>query len=638
MISPSLTFVAANQTILQAGGKIVFSDCDPETLSTDVNDVLNKITRKTKAILVLHYGGHPMDLKPLTKVCREKQITLIEDCAHAAGSYYYGRHVGGFGDLGCFSFAAIKNITTGDGGMVVTNDKAKADRIRHLAWSGISSSTWKRYSGRQPHKWEYAVTDLGFKYQMNDISASIGLIQLAKLVKTNARRQKIYQRYNQAFISLSWLSAPPVKSWARSSHHNYFIQVKAKIRDRFIDYLNAKGISANVHYLPNHYYPMFKSFPSQVPTVEKVWPKIVMLPIYPDLSLADQKQSSRQFMILTKLSFTGAFWLGLLKVVIKAFSFLKLIIVARILTPADFGWFGIVMLPYGLVEVMTESGMYQALVQTRKDVRQYFSSAWVAFILRGFLISAVLFVVAPFISRFYQADLTLAIRLVGLTPFLKGLANPAVVLFRKEMNFKQEFMYQSLASIAESVATIILAVKLRTLIALPLGIVCGGLAFTFLSFIFSRVHFSRISFTKIKELFAYGKWVTVGTFVSYLNDQGDDFLVSKVLGAYSLGLYQTAYKISNLTTTQGAGLIYQIIFPIFFHDSNRNHSFEARYSKSSDHYFCFKRGFLPGDLSFCPLAGSNFPGPCVARHDSGFKCFTALCFNPAVSFRWLGFI
>ncbi|MEK7513973.1 MAG: DegT/DnrJ/EryC1/StrS family aminotransferase [Patescibacteria group bacterium] len=289
VISPSLTFVAANQTILQAGGKIVFSDCDPETLSTDVNDVLNKITRKTKAILVLHYGGHPMDLKPLTKVCREKQITLIEDCAHAAGSYYYGRHVGGFGDLGCFSFAAIKNITTGDGGMVVTNDKAKADRIRHLAWSGISSSTWKRYSGRQPHKWEYAVTDLGFKYQMNDISASIGLIQLAKLVKTNARRQKIYQRYNQAFISLSWLSAPPVKSWARSSHHNYFIQVKAKIRDRFIDYLNAKGISANVHYLPNHYYPMFKSFPSQVPTVEKVWPKIVMLPIYPDLSLADQK-------------------------------------------------------------------------------------------------------------------------------------------------------------------------------------------------------------------------------------------------------------------------------------------------------------------------------------------------------------
>ncbi|MEK7513972.1 MAG: oligosaccharide flippase family protein [Patescibacteria group bacterium] len=268
-------------------------------------------------------------------------------------------------------------------------------------------------------------------------------------------------------------------------------------------------------------------------------------------------------MILTKLSFTGAFWLGLLKVVIKAFSFLKLIIVARILTPTDFGWFGIVMLPYGLVEVMTESGMYQALVQTRKDVRQYFSSAWVAFILRGFLISAALFVAAPFISRFYQADLTLAIRLVGLTPFLKGLANPAVVLFRKEMNFKQEFMYQSLASIAESVATIILALKLRTLIALPLGIVCGGLAFTFLSFIFSRVHFSRISLTKIKELFAYGKWVTVGTFVSYLNDQGDDFLVSKALGAYPLGLYQTAYKISNLTTTQGAGLIYQIIFPIF---------------------------------------------------------------------------
>lgn len=292
VISPSLTFVAANQAILQAGGKIVFSDCDPETLSTDINDVISKITVKTKAILILHYGGYPADLKPLIKICREKQIVLIEDCAHAGGSYYYDRHVGGFGNLGCFSFAAIKNITTGDGGMVVTNDKLKADRIRHLAWSGISSSTWVRYSGHGPEahkKWEYAVTDLGFKYQMNDIAAAIGLIQLNKLAKTNARRQKIYQRYNQAFISIPWLKTLLIKSWARSSHHNYFIQVEAKLRDQFIDYLNAKGIAANVHYLPNHYYPMFKSFSARVPVVEKVWRQIVMLPIYPDLSLADQK-------------------------------------------------------------------------------------------------------------------------------------------------------------------------------------------------------------------------------------------------------------------------------------------------------------------------------------------------------------
>jgi len=288
VISPSLTFVAANQAILQAGGKIVFSDCDPNTLSSDPQDILNKITPKTKAILVLHYGGHPTDMKPLITICRKKNITLIEDCAHASGSYYYGRHVGGFGNLGCFSFAAIKNITTGDGGMVVTNDKVKAERVRHLAWSGISGSTWKRYSGRKARKWEYAVTDLGFKYQMNDLAASIGLVQFNKLKRNNLKRKLIFKHYNQAFSKLNWLTTPIVKSWAKSSHHNYFIKVDPRIRNKLIDYLNTNGISANVHYLPNHLYPMFAFFPHQVPVTNRVWQEIVLLPIFPDLSLTDQ--------------------------------------------------------------------------------------------------------------------------------------------------------------------------------------------------------------------------------------------------------------------------------------------------------------------------------------------------------------
>ncbi|MCX6816328.1 MAG: DegT/DnrJ/EryC1/StrS family aminotransferase, partial [Candidatus Beckwithbacteria bacterium] len=288
VISPSLTFVAANQAILQAGGKIVFSDCDPETLSSDPRDILKKITPKTKAILVLHYGGHPTDMKPLLAVCRQKKIILIEDCAHAAGSYYYGQHVGGFGDLGCFSFAAIKNITTADGGMVVTNDRPKADRIRHLAWSGISSTTWKRYSGQKTRKWEYDVTALGFKYQMNDLAASLGLVQFRELKQRNRARKLIFKHYNQAFRKLNWVKIPVVKPWAESSHHNYFIKVDRKIRNKLIDYLNQKGISANVHYLPNHYYKMFNNFPHEVPVTESVWQEIVLLPIFPDLSTTDQ--------------------------------------------------------------------------------------------------------------------------------------------------------------------------------------------------------------------------------------------------------------------------------------------------------------------------------------------------------------
>lgn len=291
VISSSLTFVAANQAILLAGGRIVFADCDPDTLSTDTADVIKKITPKTKAVIVTHYGGHPADLKPLVKILHKKKIALIEDCAHACGSYYYQKHVGGLGTVGCFSFAAIKNLTTGDGGMVVTNDQKLADRIRHLAWSGISSSTWLRYKkGDKNHKWEYDVTDLGFKYQMNDVAAAIGLAQFNKLKQTNAKRRQITDRYNRAFAQIPWIKLLTDRPKTISSCHNYVILVPQKIRDRLIEYLNAKGISANVHYLPNHYYKMFSRFPHDVPVTKKVWRQIVLLPIFPDLSVAEQKK------------------------------------------------------------------------------------------------------------------------------------------------------------------------------------------------------------------------------------------------------------------------------------------------------------------------------------------------------------
>jgi perosamine synthetase len=291
VISSSLTFVAANQAVLHAGGRIVFADCHPKTLSTDTADVIKKISPATKAVIVTHYGGRPADLALLVKVCRQKQIKLIEDCAHAAGSYYRGRHVGGFGTLGCFSFAAIKNLTTGDGGMVVTNHRQLAERIRHLAWSGISSSTWVRYKqGSQGRKWEYDVTDLGFKYQLNDLAASIGLVQFNKLKRTNARRLALTQRYDKAFKQVNWLEPLIIPAGCQSSCHNYVIKVPAPKRDRLIDYLNQQGISANVHYLPNHYYKMFRSFPHEVPVTERVWRQIVLLPLFPDLTRAEQKK------------------------------------------------------------------------------------------------------------------------------------------------------------------------------------------------------------------------------------------------------------------------------------------------------------------------------------------------------------
>lgn len=289
VISPSLTFVASNQAILHAGGKIVFADIDPDTLCVDPQDIIRKITPKTRAIMVMHYGGHPVDFAPLVKICRQKNLTLIEDCAHAAGSYYQNKHVGSFGHLGCFSFAAIKNLTTGDGGMVVTNSQQQAQRIKRLSWSGISSTTWRRYSKKKAYKWEYDVKELGFKYQMNDIAASLGLVQFKKLTQTNKKRAQITKRYNSAFKNIDWLQTPVVKPWAKSSHHNYFIKVPKKLRNKLIDYLNKNDVSANVHYLPNHYYKMFKNFAADIPVTERVWRQIVLLPIFPDLTLKDQQ-------------------------------------------------------------------------------------------------------------------------------------------------------------------------------------------------------------------------------------------------------------------------------------------------------------------------------------------------------------
>jgi len=268
-------------------------------------------------------------------------------------------------------------------------------------------------------------------------------------------------------------------------------------------------------------------------------------------------------MSLTKTSFKGAFWLGSLRIIIKAFSVVKLIIVARILSPFDIGLFGIVMLPYGLLEVATESGLNQALIQTKKNPRKYLSSAWLTFAFRGIFISIVLFFFAPVISRFYKSDITLVIRTVALTPFLKGLINPAVVLFKKHLQFHKEFIFQSLASITESLVTILLVLKFKNIQALSFGVVAGGFSALILSFLITNFSLAKASWQKIKELYHYGRWVTLGTFMSYLNDQGDDFVVSKLLGAQPLGFYQTAYRISNLPTTQGAGLVYQIIFPIF---------------------------------------------------------------------------
>lgn len=289
VISPSLTFVATNHTIILNQGRIVFADIDPQTLCADPSDILKKISKKTKAIMLVHYGGHPVDLDPLIEICQRKKIVLIEDAAHAMGTEYKGKKIGGLSDFTCFSFAAIKNLSCGDGGAITTKSKKIKKELEMLRWSGISRETWRRQKNEK-YFWKYGVKKPSLKYQMNDISAAIGLVQLKKLEKNNAKRRAITETYNQAFQDLKWLETPIVKPWAKSSYHNYVIKVPSKSRNRLIGYLSEKGISTTVHYYPNHYYKIYRQFSAHVPITEKIWQKIVLLPIFPDLTASQQKQ------------------------------------------------------------------------------------------------------------------------------------------------------------------------------------------------------------------------------------------------------------------------------------------------------------------------------------------------------------
>lgn len=282
VITTSLTFVSTNIAILYNNGIPVFADIEPDTLNIDVKDVERKITGNTKAIVVVHYGGYACDMDPILDLARKKNIVVIEDCAHGCGGEYKNRKLGSLGHLGCFSFHAVKNLATGDGGMITTNDNEYDSRLGKLRWLGISKDTWKRSEIENKYSWYYTVEEIGFKCHMNDITASLGIVQLQKLDKLNEKRREIVKNYNGSFESLDWLNCPVEKDYMKSALHNYVVKVDD--RDRFIEYLAANGISSSVHYFPNHLYDIFKPYRTDLPVSEEVWKKIVTLPLYPDLT------------------------------------------------------------------------------------------------------------------------------------------------------------------------------------------------------------------------------------------------------------------------------------------------------------------------------------------------------------------
>lgn len=297
VLASSLTFVSTIHAIVYNSATPVFVDIDSDTLCISIKDIEKKITPRTKAIIPMHYGGHSCDMDEILEISEKHNLIVIEDAAQACGAKYKGRKIGSIADATCFSFHAVKNLSTGEGGMITTNRLEIMDKIKRLRWLGIDKSTWQRTeSGEREIKtgisqyasygWYYEVYDLGYKYHMSDIAAAIGLVQLKKLDKMNTRRGEIIDNYNRTFKDIDWIETPVERDYVRSAHHNYVI--KTPYRDELNLYLKEKGIASGVHYMPIHLHPYYKDrFAAKVPLAEHIWTKLLTLPLYPDLTEGD---------------------------------------------------------------------------------------------------------------------------------------------------------------------------------------------------------------------------------------------------------------------------------------------------------------------------------------------------------------
>lgn len=284
VITPAMTFVSTNHAILYNGGIPVFCDVEPGNLNVTAEEIAKLITPRTKAIIVVHYGGYACDMDPIMELATENKLALIEDCAHACGGKYQDRMLGSIGDFGSFSFQAVKNLATGDGGMLITNNDEWAERVKILRWVGISKDTFDRGAGNS-YDWFYDVTEAGYKYHMNDIVAALGLAQLEKLEWMNDRRRYWSDRYREAFGDIPEIQVPPVKDYMFSACHNFVI--KATRRDELRASLMEQGITTGVHYYPNHLFDMYRPWYRKLPVTEKIWQELVTLPLFPDLAEAD---------------------------------------------------------------------------------------------------------------------------------------------------------------------------------------------------------------------------------------------------------------------------------------------------------------------------------------------------------------
>lgn len=292
VVMPALTFVAGAQCTLEIGATPVFCDVDEETLTADLDCIRAAVTPRTKAIVAMPYGGRPMNVAQLMDFARERGIAVIEDAAHAAGMLDRGEWAGTRSTLAAYSFYATKNLTTAEGGMLLTNDEQVMERVRILSLHGMDRDAWKRYTAKG--SWRYDVREPGFKYNMPDIAAAMGLVQLRRLPEMQAKRDALAQRYAQGLAGIPGIEpqAAPVHEGDRHSWCMYVVRVDPRAagidRDALIDDLKERGVGTSVHYIPTHHFSGYRKYASErLRTTDRMWSNIISLPLYPTMTQAD---------------------------------------------------------------------------------------------------------------------------------------------------------------------------------------------------------------------------------------------------------------------------------------------------------------------------------------------------------------
>jgi dTDP-4-amino-4,6-dideoxygalactose transaminase len=286
VITTTMTFAATAEVVRYFNARPVLVDIDRTTLNIDVGQVADAVTPRTKAIIPVHVAGQAADLDAIHAIAKQHGLVVIEDAAHALPTRYQGRLIGALSDFTAFSFYATKTLATGEGGMLTTDDDAWAERCRIMSLHGISKDAWKRYTSEG--SWYYEIVAPGFKYNMTDVAAAMGLVQLEKLEAMNARRQDIARQYNAAFGAHPALEPPTIMPYSTHPYHLYILRLNLEAltidRAAFIDHLRGANIGASVHWIPLHMHPYYRETygyrPGDFPVAFAEYQRIISLPIY----------------------------------------------------------------------------------------------------------------------------------------------------------------------------------------------------------------------------------------------------------------------------------------------------------------------------------------------------------------------